>query len=262
MDSAGVLSTCLSNVTTLDVSNNHITEFPSTMIYNMPTLRNLYFQHNQLTDVPGNAFFNLSNLEIIDFSYNLLTNFELWPLLVKISANFSYNQISTITNTAFYNISRYTLLDTRINLTNNSATINLTDAIYEMYGSCNEVYSWLNSSTPLEKLTKPVLTSALAHIDFGTTRINCSCDQSYLVLMIQATFGATEETISLVPISNAQCVDGTRFLDSICETNIDEPNSSVDFAKIYPRQCKIYQREGGELANISNIGVPMINVSL
>ncbi|CAF0804306.1 unnamed protein product [Rotaria sordida] len=261
VDPADVLSKCLSTVTTFDVSYNNISEFPSAMIYNMPTLHKLYFQHNQLTNVPGNAFFNLSNLEIINFSYNFLTNFELWALLVNISADFSNNQISTITNTAFYNISQYTLSDSTIYLTNNSPTINLTDAIYEMYNSCSEVYSWLNSSTPDEELTKPILTSALSYIDFGTTRINCSCDQSYIVPMISAVFADRNPAATpRIPIYSAKCVDGTLFVDNTC--NYDNlKNSSVDFSKVYPRQCKIYEYESGNLTTISNISVPTINVS-
>ncbi|CAF0876824.1 unnamed protein product [Rotaria sp. Silwood1] len=262
VDPANVLSDCLSSVTTFDVSDNNISEFPSAMIYNMPTLQKLYFRFNQLTYVPGNVFFNLSNLDIIDFSHNSLTNFELWALLVNKSADFSNNQISTITNTAFYNISEYTLSDATINLTNNSATINLTDAVYEMYGSCSEVYYWLNSSTPDPLITKPILSSALSYIDFGTTRINCSCDQSYIVAMISTIFAdSNPAATSRIPIYSAKCLDGTLFIDNTCTFDIDLPNSSVDFSKVYPRQCKIYEYESGNLTTISNISVPTINVS-
>ncbi|CAF3355816.1 unnamed protein product [Rotaria sp. Silwood1] len=262
VDPANVLSDCLSSVTTFDVSDNNISEFPSAMIYNMPTLQKLYFRFNQLTDVPGNVFFNLSNLDIIDFSHNSLTNFELWALLVNKSADFSNNQISTITNTAFYNISEYTLSDATINLTNNSATINLTDVVYEMYGSCSEVYYWLNSSTPDPLITKPILSSALSYIDFGTTRINCSCDQSYIVAMISTIFAdSNPAATSRIPIYSAKCLDGTLFIDNTCTFDIDLPNSSVDFSKVYPRQCKIYEYESGNLTTISNISVPTINVS-
>ncbi|CAF5217676.1 unnamed protein product, partial [Rotaria magnacalcarata] len=80
IDPTGSLITCVSNVITLDVSFNRISQFPSVMIYNMPNLINLYFQHNQLIDIPVTAFINISSLEIIDFSYNQLTTFELWAL--------------------------------------------------------------------------------------------------------------------------------------------------------------------------------------
>ncbi|CAF4308656.1 unnamed protein product [Rotaria sp. Silwood2] len=262
VDPANVLSDCLSGVTTFDVSDNNISDFPSAMIYNMPTLQKLYFQYNQLTDVPGNAFFNLSDLAIIDFSYNSLTTFELWALLVSTSANFSNNLISTITNTVFYNISEYTLSDAKIYLTNNSATINLTDAIYEMYSSCSEVYYWLNSSTPDELLNKPILSSAMSYFDFGTTRINCSCDQSYIVPMIHAIFAAADPAaISGIPIYSAKCTDGRLFVNNTCNFDINLPNSSVDFSKVYPRQCKIYQYESSDLTNIPNISDPTITVS-
>jgi hypothetical protein len=225
----------------------------------MPTLENLYFQHNQLIVVPGNAFFNLLNLGIIDFSYNFLTTFEFWAMLVKTSANFSNNRISTITNDLFLNISKYALSNPKIDLTGNSATINLTDAIYEMYSSCSEVYYWLNSSTPIADLELPTLSYALAFINFGTTEINCSCDQSYIVQMIGATF-ATVQDMSIYPIYNAKCTDNTQFIDSSCDSGADPPNSSVDFSQVYPRQCKIYQRETGDLTSIRNISVPTLNV--
>jgi hypothetical protein len=248
-------------VNTLDVSYNNISEFPSAMVYNMPTLQNLYFHHNQLTNVPGNAFFNLSNIEIINFSYNLLTTFELWALLVKTSADFTNNQISSITNTLFLNLSEYTLSDASIYLTNNSPTINLTDAIYEMYDSCSEVYEWLFASLPDDELTKPILTSALTYIYFGTTQINCNCDQSYLVQMIESSFGRQDIDVLLtIPIYNATCIGNTRFLDSTCNSGTDPPNSSVDFSKVYPRECKILASEAGNLTNIQNISVPTVNV--
>ncbi len=248
-------------MSTLDVSYNNISEFPSAMIYYMPTLQNLYFHHNQLTNVPGNAFFDLSNIEIIDFSYNLLTTFELWALLVQTSADFTNNQISSITNTLFLNLSQYTLSDARIYLTNNSATINLTDALYEMYSSCSEVYEWLFESLPEDQLTKPILTSALTYISFGTTQINCNCDQSYLVQMIANLFGGqpNDEPMN-IPIYNATCIGNTRFLDSTCNSGSDPPNSSVDFSKVYPRLCKINSSEDGSLTNIQNISVPTLNV--
>ncbi|CAF3473970.1 unnamed protein product, partial [Rotaria socialis] len=262
VDPVGILNNCLPNLTSLDVSYNNISEFPSAVIYNMPALQYLYFQHNQLVNVPGNAFYNISNLEIIDFSYNFLTNFELWTLAVRQSADFSNNRISIITNSIFNNISQYTLLESKIYLANNSATINLTDAIYEMYSSCSEVYYWLNSSTPIELLTKPLLSSALPYIDFGTTKINCSCDQSYIVAMINSVFATVDPaTTSTIPIYSAQCADGRKLVDSACHLNIDHPNSSIDFSQVYPRQCKIYQDEGGYLTSMPNITVPTINAS-
>lgn len=261
MDPTGVLSSCLSNVITLDVSYNNISEFPSALIYTMPQLQNVYFQHNQLTNVPGNAFYNLSNLNILDFSYNFLTNFEFWALSVQNYADFSNNQISTITNTGFLNISQFTLPDSRISLTNNSAAISLTDAIYEMYGSCSEVYYWLNASTPSIFLTKPLLTSALAYVDFGTTAINCSCDQSYIVTMISSMFATLDNaTTARIPIYRAKCTNGNLLVNSGCSINSDLPNSSVDFAHVYPRLCQIYNYEGGNLTTIPNINIPTTNI--
>jgi hypothetical protein len=258
VDLAGVLTNCSMNLITLDLSYNNISSFPSAMIYNIPTLENLYFQHNQLTDVPSNAFKNASNLVAIDFSYNQLTNFELWVFLVNKSADFSHNQISTITNKLFFNSPKNTSADYSkvFHLGNNNPTINLTDAVYEMYNYCTEVPPWLNTSGT--DLSFPSLTNGIASIDFGNTQINCSCDQSYISQLLGSLLfdAATQRS---KPIYNATCTDGTKFLDYGCTSGTDLDGSSVDFSKVYPRECKIFSSENGSLTIAPNISAPTIN---
>jgi hypothetical protein len=249
-------------VITLDVSYNNISQFPSAMIYHMPTIKNLYFQHNQLIDVPGNAFLNVSNLEIIDFSYNDLTNFELWAIQVAISADFSYNQISTITNKYFYDIPPNTSAGQRrtFYLDNNGPSINLTDGIYEMYNSCGEVIQELGIAENDGSIIIPGLSYNLAFINFGTTQINCSCDQSYIIQMFISTFARIAD-MATFPIYNTTCIGGAQqFVYSTCPSGSNPSNSSVDFSQVYPRQCKIRDNESGNLTTAPSITTPTANV--
>ena len=257
------MSRCLSNVITLDVSYNTISQFPSAMIYNMPSLQNLYFQHNQLTDVPSNAFYNVSNLGIIDFSYNSLTSFELWTFLVKTSADFRNNQISTITNKNFFNMPVVTVpISVTIYLSNNSPTINLTDAIYEMYNACDEVIETLTLPGNTGASLYPRIVYGVVNIDFGTTQINCSCDQAYILEVLRIGVGQLS-SLNTYKIYNTTCTGGTKFLYSSCAPNntlsATQPNSSADFTRVYPRQCKILQGELGNLTTVGNISVPSLN---
>jgi len=262
VDPAGVVSGCLLVATTLDVSYNSISEFPSAMIYNMPTLQNLYFQHNQLIEVPSYAIFNASNLAIIDFSYNNLTTFELWVLLVQTSADFSHNQISKITNKYFFDmpLSTPTTQQRIFYLNNNSPTINLTDGIYEMYDSCDEVIEMLELPGNQGIFIAPGISFNLAFINFGATQINCSCNQAYILQMLQATFSRFQDMTGF-PIYNATCTDSTiNFLLSSCAPGSIVPNSTFNFEQVYPRQCKILEDEPGSLSNIQNISAPTLNV--
>ncbi len=256
------MSACLPNVITLDVSYNNISEFPSVMIYHMPTLKNLYFQHNQLIDVPGNAFLNVSNLDIINFSYNYLTNFEFWAFEVTTIADFSHNQISMITNKYFFDIPSNTSPEgrRRFYLNNNSPSINLTDAVYEIYNSCDEVIETLDIAPSTGSITVPGLSYNLAFLDLGTTQINCSCDQSYIIQMFISTFARIDDMAGF-PIYNATCIGGTqKFVYTTCPTGVLPSNSSVDFSSVYPRQCKIRESEGGNLTSAPNNSAPTANV--
>ena len=233
------------------------------MIYNMPRLENLYFHHNRLIEVPSNAFFHISNLATIDFSYNSLTIFELWTFLVRISVDFSHNQISTITNKNFFSLPSLNSSIGTIRLDNNSAMINLTDAVYEMYNSCDEVINQLGlPGTVVDPNAYPLMTLSLANMNLGTTQINCNCDQSYILQMFRAAVGVLE-SMDVYPIYNATCANGGRFLVSSCIPNNTfaniQRNSTVDFARVYPRLCKISQDEPGGLTTAVNISTPTLN---
>ncbi|CAF3538426.1 unnamed protein product [Adineta steineri] len=261
VDPADALTNCFTSVTNLDVSYNNISEFPSAIIYNLENLQNLFFQHNQLTDVPGYAFYNISQMNQIDFSYNTLTTFDLWALLVMGTADFRNNQISTITNKYFFDMPTFIQPGyTRKFYLGNNPSINFTDAIYEMYNSCDEVINdVVNSNSYPDPSLAAGLSYNLGFIDFGTTLINCSCDQYYIIQMLDASFGTPIGTF--LPIHNATCTDKTLFIDSACSTATNPPSSSVDFSKVYPRQCKIYPSEPGNLTIVPNISQPIANAS-
>jgi Leucine-rich repeat (LRR) protein len=232
------------------------------MIYNMPNLKNLNFQGNLLTDIPANAFMNVSSLETINFSYNKLTTFELWPLDVNTSADFSNNQISTITNKYFFDQFNTTNTPT-IYLTNNSPSINFTDAVYEMYNQCEEVYQWFYGNfgvnTPL-----PLFTRKLAFINFGTMQINCSYDQVYFLKILQDdpyTYGLPTLPIKTATcINSSQNINNTLFFNSTYATYAFDVNSTVNFSIVYPRFCKVQVDEEGGLTTIANISAPSSNI--
>lgn len=258
VDPVGATIGCMSNLVTLDLSYNSIVEFPSAIIYNMPALENVYFQHNRLLDVPGNAFTNVSRLNILDFSFNNLTTFELWPLDVLTSADFSYNQISTITNRQFFTNFLNKEIRPRIFLTNNAPTINLTDGVYEMYNQCEEVQVWYTNgtNTPIGA-QQPPLTYKLAYIDFGTVRINCSCDQAFIRgVGISSTVANFRP-----PIENAYCADLTPalpFMNFTCDADSEVASSTMNFSNVYPRLCQISDTEGGVLTNVTLPSPPSI----
>ena len=227
----------------------------------MVNLKNLYLQLNRLTEIPGNAFNNISSFEIINFSHNQLTTLELWALEVKTRADFSNNQISTITNTYFFNKVLKRTIEQYVDISNNAPTINFTDAVYEMYNQCNEVYQWY--FTDSQNLTPPDFTWKLSYINFGTTQINCSCDQAYFLRILHDSQYANSRAL---PIENATCsnsslnANDTFLLNSSCASPIFVTNSTVDFSQVYPRLCKINENEAGELTNVTDISPPSLNV--
>jgi len=230
----------------------------------MSNLKSLNFRGNQLTEVSPDSFSNISSLETINFSYSQFTTFELWPLEVQTTADFSNNQISMITNKYLLSDLINTTNEPTILLTNNAPIINFTDAIYEMYNQCEEVYTWYISYAEPEG--QPEFTRKLAHIDFGTTQINCSCDQRYFLQILENGYATLNDPRLNLPIKNATCVNNSQninnvlFINSSCAYPLFDRNSTVDFSQVYPRFCKIYSYEPGQLTNIVNMSEPSLNV--
>lgn len=206
---------CLESLRTLDMSNNYLNEFPSLFLTQIPNLQQLFLQNNQLT------------------SFDLALS-----VLVSTSINLSNNQISKITNNANVNISNYiSSFEASIDLTNNSQIIDLTDAIYEMYGACYEIYQIFNSSIPS---IPSLLTISFLNINFGTSKINCTCNQYYIQKSFIYSIG--NNLSSTYPLSNAMCTDGKLFYNN--NNTAACSASSVNFTNTIPRLCTLKSNDG------------------
>lgn len=72
----------LSNLTTLDISNNNISKIPNNVYQNLPhTLRKLYVSNNLLTDFKWDNLNIFKQLRILDLSFNFLTNVTAMTLI-------------------------------------------------------------------------------------------------------------------------------------------------------------------------------------
>ncbi|CAF4608268.1 unnamed protein product, partial [Rotaria sp. Silwood2] len=207
---------CLQALQTLDMSNNFLNEYPSLFLSKTMNMQRFFLRNNQLES------FDLGSI-----------------VLVSESIDLSNNQISKITNNANINISTYNYSPgPSIDLTNNSGIIDLTDTIYEMYGACYEIQQILNAS--VIPLRVPILTVSFFNINFGTSKINCTCNQYYLQRSLLYSLGNSQSpTYSL---SNTKCTDQTLFYNNsntaACST------SSAIFTNTIPRLCKINQNNG------------------
>jgi len=138
----------------IDLSQNYLTTFPSDL-FALKQYNSVYLNDNQLESV---------DLSII--------------LRITSKIDLRNNKISRITNpTRFIIPYNANILGTEILLGENP-TIDLNDGIYEMYGSCEEVQKILNEDFE----GTPSLTLGLGNFNFGTTRVNCSCDQYYILM--------------------------------------------------------------------------------
>lgn len=206
---------CLETLGTFDISNNYLSEVPSLFLTKTTNLRRLFLQNNQLTSFDLALF-----------------------VLVSISVDLSNNQISKITNNANVNISSYTYsLEASIDLRNNSQIIDLTDTIYETYGACYEIYQIFNNSIPTKP---PLLTIGFLNINFGTSTINCNCNQYYIQKSFIYSIGNTVS--STYPLSNALCTNGNLFYNN--NNTAACLASSANFTNITPRLCQLNVNDG------------------
>ena len=249
-DPWSALSNCLLKLVTIDLSFNRITTFPSTMTSNKANLKNVRFHHNQLRSLSSKAFSSASTLDNIDFSYNQFTNFELWTFLVQQTVNFTNNQITTITNNDYINMPLNSTSSRTILLNGNGPILQLTDAIYVMYDACDEITNTTVTEEPIQNLI-PMISFALAFMQLGSTRLNCSCDQYYISQLVSSIVGGPSAN-SAIPLYNTNCSDGVAFYASSCVNNQLPRNSTVDFTQVNPRLCKIFPDETGQLTIIPN----------
>ena len=205
---------CLNDLAIFDLSNNYLYSIPTLFIRYLSNLKELYLQNN-----------NIAGLDL--------------ALLVLIPGpiDLSNNRISMITNNVNLNISSYTdIISSSINLSNNTPVINLSDAIYEMFGACNEVQ--VNSSTFPSIL--PLLTIGLEKINFGASRVICNCDQYYTRRSIIHVFTANLTETQKLP--DIMCTSG-EYLYNSSNTSACL-SSTVNFIDVVPRLCKIRPDQG------------------
>ena len=208
---------CLQHLTILDLHDNFLVQFPSSFLTQLGHLQTLAMQSNFLTS------FDLSLL-----------------VLVSGSVNLAQNRISKITNDANVDLSLYTNPSlVQIDLTNNSAVIDVTDAIYVMYGVCVEIQQlFRNSTLPSSPL---ILTIGFLRLNFASSRLNCSCDQFYLQRALRSILN--NQSNPAYPGSQVMCTDGSLFLEN--NRTLGCPSSTVNFSSTSPRLCKITANETG-----------------
>ena len=263
VDPTDSLFNCFSQVTSLNLQSNQISQFPSLLVYNMPSLSIVNFRQNQLTDVPANAFRNLPPLNTIDFSYNQLTTFELWTFEVRESVDFSNNRITAITNQYFFTQFSNTPDAPTITLTNNGPRMVINDGIYEMYNQCDGLRVLLNNSFSFEEEEPTYFTRKLGNLDLGTTQIDCSCDQADILKALDNVAGGLAISGSAYPLANTMCSNyslnsnDTLFLNSSCvPITGSQFNSTFNFSQVFPRLCKIDQNEEGNLTSFRDFPAP------
>ncbi|CAF3385607.1 unnamed protein product [Rotaria sp. Silwood1] len=198
------------------MSNNLFSEYPSLFLTEKRNLQRVFLQNNQLTSL------NLASI-----------------VLVFVSIDLSNNQISKITNNANINISTYNYsLGATIDVTNNSEIIDFTDAIYEMYGACYEIQQIYNTSIPSRV---HILTLSFSNINFGTSKINCTCNQ-YYIQKKRFLYSFGNSLSSTYPLSKTLCTDQTLFFNN---TNTAACSiSSVNFTNTIPHLCNISPNNG------------------
>lgn len=219
----------------------------------MVNLTTIDFSRNQLRNAPRRAFFNPANLDVVDLSVNNLRTWELWTLLVRNRVDLSNNRIGTISNDDFLDMPYNSTSERTILLTGNAidGPLDLSDAVYPMYNACDELTGALDPTTIPPGSAPPMISFALAFTYFGTTRLNCGCNQYYIGRGVSSTVGGPDVSFG-IPLYNATCADGTRFRDNPCLSDSVNWTSSVNFNLITPRLCYISQNETGELTVPNN----------
>ena len=222
-------SSCLSQLESLDLSDNFLTEIPVQWISQMSVLKRIYLSNNELTCIPYTMFYNISNLEILDVSSNNLTSFEFWLIQIQNLINYTNNPVTRFTNDFNVDLSHYqSNMTVQILLNDTRSEIDFDDGIFEMYNRCGEV-----NSTYQKTLTQAV--GIIHQTTPGLLHWRCSCEQYYL----------QEYIVSINPANNFstwRCSfdsNGTIYREK-CSNQ-----SALNVTNIKPRLCKINQSEPG-----------------
>ena len=194
----------------------------------------------------------MPQLQEISLQNNVITSLDLALLvLVSGSVNLSNNRISRVSNNANINMSAFsTMPRASIDLQNNSPIIELSDTVFEMYGSCQEVQALNMIDSPIV----PILTIALASINYGSSAINCTCDQYYLRQSVNKVFNTA--VVQNQPPPNIVCTNGRLFYNDSSTNGC--VTSSANFNRTQPRLCTI----GSNQSNLTSINTSNGNTTL
>ncbi|UJR37332.1 hypothetical protein I4U23_030040 [Adineta vaga] len=170
---------CLTELETIDLSKNYLTEVPVSWISQMSNLKKIDLSHNQIHSIPSAMFSNLSNIEELLLSNNRLITFELWLIQVKGIIDYSNNPVTRFSNDYDCSLlNDQSTITQRILFSNHVTHIDIDDGLFEMYNRCGEI----NATYP------PVLMNAIERINDNNRDLfewDCSCKfyylQSYLV---------------------------------------------------------------------------------
>lgn len=215
------ISSCLSKLEVLDLSNNFISKVPDEWISKLSLLKKINLSKNELTFIPYSMFYNISNIEEFDVSFNNLTTFELWLIQVKTLVDYSNNRVTQITNENEVDLSEYQSNITKHIVLNNTGTrIEVYDNLFEMYNRCTEIHDESNR----------ILMKAIKQIsDFNSPLLvwNCSCERYYFqIYLVSINYPKN--------ISTWICNKDPRIYIEKCNYQ-----SSFNFETTKPRLCKI-----------------------
>lgn len=228
-------TSCLSQLQTLDLSDNLITNISTKWINQISLLENVYLQSNKLIDLPYDIFNNISNLRSLNISRNYLSTIELWTIQIREKVDYQSNKINGFSNQYNVDLSHLQTRELPIFYTDKNFKIQFNDTIFEMYNRCAEVHNTLYTPT----LTRAVL-SIIKNADYLQTFYkNCSCDKYYFY---RTAFLIEGYLIKNQSFENWICPGHSIPFIQKCNNQ-----SSANFSQVIPRICKIDDSESGNV---------------
>jgi len=239
-------TSCLSELQTLDLSNNLITNISVEWFNQMPSIENVYLCSNNLTDLPYDIFSNVSHLRILDVAHNYLTTIELWTIQVQDKVDYRSNRIDGFSNQ--YNVDLSYLQTEQLPkfYMDGNPQIQFDDTIFAMYNRCEEVHNIPNfSRTYIPTLTLAVLSIIKSENYAQTFYDSCSCDQYYFYQTAFAIEGYPDNS----PYDAWICPGHSIPFIQQCNHR-----SSANFNDVIPRLCKIDSSEPGNVPVYTQYG--------
>jgi hypothetical protein len=232
-------TSCLSELRTLDLSNNLITNISVEWFNQMPLIENIYLCSNNLTDLPYDIFSDVSHLHTLDVARNYLTTIELWTIQIRDKVDYQSNRINRFSNE--YNVDLSYLQTQQIPTfyMDGNPQIQFDDTIFEIYNRCAEVHNIPNfARTYVPTLTLAVLSIIKSKNYVQPFYKSCSCDQYYFYQTAFAIEGYPNNC------SSDSWICSGHSIPFIQQCNY---RSSANFMDVIPRLCKIDSFESGDV---------------